>query len=52
MPNRHNHMKAESRYAAFTNFFNATISNNNTLITTNYQKYVHDIMDQSVGSRS
>ena len=42
----------ESRYAAYANFVNTTISNNKTLITTNYQKYVHDIMDQSVGSRS
>ena len=42
----------ESRYAAYTNFVNTTISNNKTLITTNYQKYVHDIVDQPVGSRS
>ena len=42
----------ESRYAAYTNFVNTTISNNKTLITTSNQKYVHDIVDQSVGSRS
>ena len=42
----------ESIHTAYTYFANTTISNNKTLITTNYQKYVHDIVDLSVGSRS
>ena len=40
----------ESRYAAYANFVNTTISNNNTLMTTYYHKYVHDIVNQPVGS--
>ena len=42
----------ESRNAAYANFVNTTISHNKTLMTINYQKYVHNIVNQSVGSRS
>ena len=31
-------------------FINTTINNNNTQTTTNYQKYVNDRLNQSVGS--
>ena len=40
----------ESTHATYANFVNTTISNNKTLMTTNYHKYVHDIVNQSVGS--
>ena len=40
----------ESRYAAYANFVNTAINNNNTLMTTNYNNYVHDILNQSFGS--
>ena len=42
----------QSTHAADVNFFNSTIINNKTLMTTNYQKYVHNIVNQSVGCRS
>ena len=50
MPNRHNHMKALLLASTRTNFVNTTINNNNTLMTTNYHKYVHEILNQSFGS--
>ena len=40
----------ESTHAADVNFINTTINNNNTQTTTNYQKYVNDRLNQSVGS--
>ena len=42
----------ESTRTAYANFVNTTINNNNTPMTTNYHKYVHNIVNQSVGSRS
>ena len=39
----------ESTHAADGNFFNSTIINNKTLMTTNYQKYVNDRLNLSVG---
>ena len=41
----------ESTHAADVNFFNSTIINNKTLMTnyTNYQKYVNDRLNLSVG---
>ena len=44
MSNRHKH---ESTHAA--DFFNSTIINNKTLMTTNYQNYVNDRLNLSVG---
>ena len=40
----------ESTRTAYANFVNTTINNNNTLMTTNYHKYVHYILNQSFGS--
>ena len=46
MSNRHKH---ERTHAADVNFFNSTIINNKTLMTTNYQNYVNDRLNLSVG---
>ena len=40
----------ESTHAANVNFINTTINNNNKQTATNYQKYVNDRLNQSVGS--
>ena len=40
----------ESTHPACANFFNTTINNNDTLMTTYHQKYVNDIVNQSTGS--
>ena len=40
----------ESTHPAYANFFNTTINNNDTLMTTYHQKYVNDIVNQSTGS--
>ena len=40
----------ESTHAADVNFINTTIDNNNKQTATNYQKYVNDRLNQSVGS--
>ena len=40
----------ESTHAADVNFINTTINNNNKQTATNYQKYVNDRLNQSVGS--
>ena len=39
----------ESTHAADVNFFNSTIINSKTLMTANYQKYVNDRLNLSVG---
>ena len=39
----------ESTHAADVNFINTTINNNNKQTATNYQKYVNDRLNQSVG---
>ena len=41
----------ESTHAANVNFVATTITNSNVMMTTNYQKYVNDGLNQSVGSK-
>ena len=40
----------ESTHVADVNFVDTTMNNNNLLMTANYQKYVNDILNHSVGS--